>query len=259
MEDKIDFILRIAALVVAIGAGIFGFLRWQIERRKSKPVFLRRTTHIVDNGSDKIDGIEISYKGEAVENVTITNVAIWNSGKKSLRSNDVPVTNKIRIAPKKKVNVFEINMLKILNEKNNFEVTTDEENHCYEILFDYMAYKDGIIVQLIHDGTSSSDIDVIGGTIDYGEIKNYDSSSKSQLIEEIFESKLTKLMPDQDEKRAFFLTTMLIGLGSVLIGLFMPHMVLSILVTIIGLAYLLISIFFRKFTSIPKGFEFMEE
>ena len=84
------------------------------------------------------------------------------TAKKLLKKDDIETVNRIRISTTKEVSLLDAKILASNNHSSQFEVNLDEENNCVYLEFDYLDEKQGAVVQVIHTGSSSQDLEVIG-------------------------------------------------------------------------------------------------
>lgn len=99
-----------------------------------------------------------TYKEKELDNLSITDLIIWSKGKTVINPSD--------IAPKFPLSVFVPNGSEILeyqvmyeNEAaNNFNLSVNEERNQIELKFDYISYKNGLALRVIHTGNYSGHV-----------------------------------------------------------------------------------------------------
>ncbi len=262
MEDLIKEIIQntwfqVGAYVIGFTGTVIGV--YSLKKKKIKPVFIMRSTGLLQESISNIDGLKIEFDNHLVGNLTVTNVAIWNAGRKTLHQSDISTNEIISIRPKDGINVYRHSILKESNRSNGFTVKTNADNTALEIDFEYMDNNEGIAIQLVHNGTSSIDIDVFGSIKGYGRIKSHESEFKTTVMTNILESPIGKLRPNKEDKKDIF--KIMVIMSFILLGsaLFTPPLFMSIILGIHGLIYLALGFTFRTVTQTPKEFEFIEQ
>ena len=121
-------------------------------KEKKEISYIVNTHQIVQKGKNMIPEFHMSYREQAIEDLTVTRFAIWNSGNRLLNSNDIVDTKPLSITSNDNAaNILDVSIIKQSEESNKF--TVDKKTpHCAELQFDYMAKLDGIIVQILHTG-----------------------------------------------------------------------------------------------------------
>ena len=79
-STSLNIIFFALALVSIILAVIFYYKSLRIKQ----PVFSKQTFRLIDKKISTIKNIEIKYNQLQVENLSLTKIAIWNSGKESI-------------------------------------------------------------------------------------------------------------------------------------------------------------------------------
>lgn len=247
-----------------VGAYIVGFTGtvlsvYSLRKKKIKPVYIMRSTGLLQESISNLDGLKIEFDNHPIGNLTVTNVAIWNAGRKTLHQSDVSSKEQISIKPKDGIIVYRYSVLKESNSSNGFNVQASADNSAVEIDFEYLDNNEGIAIQLIHSGTSSTDIEVLGSIKGFGRIKSDEGEFKTEVMTNMLENPIGKLRPNKEDKKEIF--KLLVIVSFILLGtaLFTPPLVMSILLGIHGLIYLVLGFTFRSVTQIPKEFEFIEQ
>lgn len=101
-----------------------------------------------------------TYNEKELDNLSITDLIIWSKGKTVINQSD--------IAPKLPLSVYmptgsEILEYQIMYENettNNFNISVNEEHNQIMIKFDYMAYKNGLALRVIHTGNCGEQVHV---------------------------------------------------------------------------------------------------
>jgi hypothetical protein len=128
-----------------------------IRSKKTKEISCLSTTlDVIKAGSNAVPELSISYKGQPMENMAMTQYAIWNSGTEVLNWTDIAEASPLRIVCNDNVKILDLRIIS-QSEKSNGFMIEDKDGHSVEIHFDYARAKDGIVLRIIHTGR---DIDI---------------------------------------------------------------------------------------------------
>lgn len=262
MEDFFKDIIQntwfqVGAYVLGFAGTVIGI--YSLRKKKIKPVYIMRSTGLLQESISNLDGLKIEFDNHQIGNLTVTNVAIWNAGRKTLHQSDVSSNEQISIKPKNGIIVYRYSVLKESNPSNGFHVQTSADNSSVEIDFEYLDNNEGVAIQLIHSGTSSTDIDVLGSIKGYGRIKSNEGQFKTVVMTNMLESPIGKLRPNKEDKKGIFKLMVIMSFFLLGTAFFTPPLFMSIVLGIHGLLYLVLGFAFRSITQTPKEFEFIEQ
>lgn len=152
-------ILSVAIGIISLIIGIFLSIKgWRFKR----PKYFIRSNNLIQNFEDKLSGLVINYKGEPVKNLTVTKIAFWNHGRETINYSDIPDADPIRIEAKGDCKILHAEIIWIKNSANKFKVSEIDNYKSVKILFDYLDKNEGGIIQIVHTGKSSKDIEIKG-------------------------------------------------------------------------------------------------
>jgi len=158
-----DIIIGVTIGIIGIIIGIFGsYYFYRKSLREKAPCWVIRSNNLIKGFSSRFQNLQVLFKGKQVENLTISKVMFWNDGAETIKNDDIETVNRIRISTTKEVSLLDAKILATNNHSSQFEVNLDEENNCVYLEFDYLDKKQGAVVQVIHTGSSSQDLEVIG-------------------------------------------------------------------------------------------------
>ena len=156
------FCFAILSLILAI---VFFFA----SRKKKDFRYSYNSNRLIKDFTQQIDGLNISYKSESIESLTITKYVFWNKGNETINSSDFPSTSKLKIKIKKDFKILDSKIIFTKNETNNVkcELINNEE---VLLMFDYLDKGEGFVVQLIHTSPNNKDLYVDGTIKGIGDI-----------------------------------------------------------------------------------------
>ena len=152
--------LNLIFFLLAVIGIVFGMLSYFKTKKSRKPTYRIRTFNLIKE-INKIDSVSILYKGENIENLSVSRIAIWNSGKETINKTDVAQNDRFRIEIDNSASILDYKLTLQKNEANGFKLNKADDN-CIIIDFDYFDYNEGIIIELYHTATNSSNITLKG-------------------------------------------------------------------------------------------------
>lgn len=143
-------------LLISFLLGVFSFI-WGIythlaNKEKKKISYIVNSCGIVRATKD-IPEFKILYRGNAINDLTVTRVAMWNSCSRELNHTDIADIKPLTITSDDGTEILDARIIKNSNQSNNFTVN-QKSSHDVEVQFDYMDKQDGIVVQILHTGSA---------------------------------------------------------------------------------------------------------
>lgn len=143
-----------------IAALAFAVFTWFKGKKRREISFVLSTFGIVRGGVNVIEGFKLLYDNVEIENLTVSKLAIWNSGNETINSADIVTAKPLRISCTEDMRILSSKIITENEESNLFHICyIDEKN--VNIVFDYIDPKNGVVVQLLHTGYAK-DINVEG-------------------------------------------------------------------------------------------------
>ena len=177
--NSIGIVLGIAGIVVGIAVSYY-FYRKSL--RIKEPCITFKHNNLIENHVSKLDGLDILYKGNKVENITVSRLLLWNEGADTINKEDIVAVNPPRISCYNNAIILEVRVLSTNNAASQFTCTISDKPNMANIVFDYIDKNQGVVIQIIHTGVSSRDIGI------EGQIKGVDSIKYKDLaLAEIIE------------------------------------------------------------------------
>ncbi len=139
----------IIAIVIGFLISLYFFRK---SLRNKKPCWAIRSNNLVDGFSNKHE----------VETLTISRVIFWNDGAETINRTDLETTNRLRIIPEDNVVILDAKLLVRNNDSSQFVAQLEEKDNCAYINFDYLDEKQGGVLQVVHTGNSSLDVQIVG-------------------------------------------------------------------------------------------------
>jgi hypothetical protein len=158
----IDTVLGIVGTILGILGLITGYVFYRKSLRVKEPCWAIRSNNLIQDNISQMSGLEIEYKGHEVQTLTVSKVLFWNKGFETINRDDIVAANPLRIKCSDDVQLLDTKILSENTPSNRFSIEIDDTKSFGNMTFDYMDKDDGVIIQIIHTGTSSSDIAIVG-------------------------------------------------------------------------------------------------
>mgnify|MGYP001766436755 CR=1 FL=1 len=79
-------IIGVTIGIIGIVIGIFGsYYFYRKSLREKAPCWVIRSNNLVNGFSSKVQNLQVLFKGNQVENLTISKVVFWNNGKETIK------------------------------------------------------------------------------------------------------------------------------------------------------------------------------
>jgi len=166
----IAFFAFAIALLGIILTVVFGFK----SLKRKLPFVEIKSNNLINNFTSKYNGVKIDLNGFVCENLTSTKIIFWNKGRETITQNNIPSLDKIKIIPKDGIKIFSAEIIRVVNETNNFNLKSLNNFTEIEIDFDYIDKEEGVAIQVLHSGEGGENEDLIikGSVMGFGKIKN---------------------------------------------------------------------------------------
>lgn len=212
-QGWVGSLIGIFGLIVAT----FFFLK---SRRAPKPSYQKSSLRLLGKNENNLpDQVTVLFNKKEVDRLTKTTLIFWNNGNEVLKGEEVADTDPIKISFNEGDHILSYEKLHETKEVNEFSVSEDKNNsHQLVIKFSYLDPGDGISIELFHDSEDlypkvhGSIMGLPKGVEDLGELGPDDIPPFNRtILERILRGKTV------------YLITMVIGLGMVVMGLFLPE------------------------------------
>ncbi len=164
--------------VVAV-LGIFTtYFFYRRSKRERKPYYSVVQRTIIQNKKPSLPGLSIHFQGNEQEMITVANVMFWNRGKETIRDVDIAQADPLRIAVDAGTEVLDARILKCCEDANQCNIGMQEIQvegaTIIPLQFDYLDQNEGMLVQIVHNGSRSHRISVKGKVKGSAEVFEYD-------------------------------------------------------------------------------------
>lgn len=157
--DIIGVALGIASLIIGT---VVSFYFYRKSLRLKDPCWSIRSNNLIRGYSSKLSGLKIEYNEQNVENLTISKIIFWNDGAETIKRDDITTANPLRIIGTEQVELLEVRPLSSSSTSNCLKCELTEDKKSAPIEFEYLDQGQGAVIQVVHTGTTSKNINIIG-------------------------------------------------------------------------------------------------
>lgn len=153
----LGFLVGLLSIIIAI-------ILFMIGRHTKEPIYAIQSTNLIQDFTSRFEALEIKYAGKQISNFTSTKVVFWNNGKDTINGADIVSAEPLIIRVKDGYKILDSNVLHPKKEynPNQFSIKPSEDGSHVLIQFDYLDKGQGGVIQLLHTGESSDDVEVCG-------------------------------------------------------------------------------------------------
>lgn len=155
-------IYNLIILILAIVGLVLSYYFYRKSTRHSSATYAVRTINLIAQGAKKLSGIDVMYGLDSVRSLSISKIALWNSGSDTINADSIAKNNTLRVEAASGVEILGADILFEKNPSNDFCITLEDDRHTLQIDFDYFDRDEGVVIQLYHTGRNSSDVAVVG-------------------------------------------------------------------------------------------------
>ena len=158
--DSSDFnCVCLGLAVISIILCIYFYIK---AKKVKQPTYAVRTIRLIEPKIKNIGNINISYLENKIENLSVSKIALWNSGRDTIDYTDVAKNDNLKIIIDSQYRILDCSILFQKNKANSFTVEISNDGKAVAINFDYFDCNEGVILQVFHTGNSSNNISLIG-------------------------------------------------------------------------------------------------
>lgn len=178
MESIAEFLARnpyvtLTSVLVGIISLVYAIVSSIIGRKFKRITYTKKTNKIVSLKNVGVGSLHLLFNDEEITDVSITRIAVWNSGKEVIKPSDIVDSEPLRLCLRegceKNTRILDCSIDYVIKKsvfKNNTIPSLSLDNKCYPITFQYLNSSFGMIIQIIHTGRASDiymDCQIMGG------------------------------------------------------------------------------------------------
>lgn len=113
-------------------------------------------------------GLGVTYEGVDIPSLSVTKLAVWNAGTEALRTQDIASTDPLLVTTRgDNVKLLKVTVRETTQPANASLVQheTRNGNEAARLTFEYLNPGDGILMDVVHTGTGTEDIELRGSLV----------------------------------------------------------------------------------------------
>ena len=156
------------ALNITIGLGgiligvIVSYIFHRAGLRSREPTYALRSTNLIRDFTSRLEALEIRYAGDRIPNLTATKVAFWNNGKATIGGTDIADADPLAIRLRDGYKILDASLSSQSNAASQLSLELSDDAESVLVQFDYLDQSDGWVIQILHTGKVSDDVEVQG-------------------------------------------------------------------------------------------------
>ena len=152
----------LVGIAIPAALAIYFYLR---SRRAKVPCWAVSTVRLVTDRVSALPDIQIRYKDQAIQQLSVSRVTFYKKGAETIRREDIPRTSPLRIVAANRVAMLDASLVATNNPTNAITVAFDAPSNLAVVSFDYLDRSNGCVVEVIHTGSGPKDIRLEGTII----------------------------------------------------------------------------------------------
>lgn len=157
--------IDIIGTTVGISGILFGYYLYRVGRRVKEPSWSIRSNNLIRNYGSRLAGLRVQFGDQDVQNLTVSRILFWNAGGDTIRKSDITSANPLKIIPCNDAALLEARVLSASSESNKVSCIAHADQKGAFLEFDYLDRDQGAVIQIVHTGTSSNDLTLVGDII----------------------------------------------------------------------------------------------
>lgn len=203
---KVNPWLSVLSFLFALLSVILAVIFFIKSRRSKEPRYAIRSTNLIRDFTSRLEALEMTYAGKRISNLTVTKLLFWNNGKDTINGRDIASADPLMVKVKDEYKILDSSLLYTKNDANQFSIRHSDDGSHVLIQFDYLDQGEGGVIQLLHTGKSSGDIEVCGS------IKGAGKPDRRKVLMDLPFPLQPLLIPAPSKERQRFLTTLIFAL-----------------------------------------------
>jgi hypothetical protein len=184
-----ETIINYLGLAIGLVLAVIGIILQIKSNKKKELVYSIRSNNLISGSVSNLENLTITYKDQKIGNLTVSKILFFNRGNETITKQDLMSIHHLGINSDGKVlnaRVIEGNYL-----PNNIKLQHQNNSKNVYIDFDYLDHNHGSIIQIIHTGLSSDDLNVDGSIIG---VQNLIKLDPNQIMGNIVFGKRQKIV-----------------------------------------------------------------
>ena len=158
--------------------GVIGIVLTIRSKKRKKISYEKNDFNLINEKAiNKTENLEVFHNKTKIKNLTISKIAIWNSGNQTIKKGDISETSQLMINLDENVSILEQKVLS--TSHNDLKVSIKNKTKFPIIKFNYLEPNNGFLIQITHTGRNSDCLNISGKIIGGSKIKRVNDMSRN--------------------------------------------------------------------------------
>ena len=161
-----SFFLSLVSVSVTIASVVLAYVFYRRSRREKGPTHVIAQRTIIENKRPLLRGLSVHFIGVEQELITVANIAFWNRGAETILHSDIAEGKPLGVILGEGSNLLDARILKTSDSANQCRLgeprTEADGRVVIPIDFDYLDRNEGMLIQLVHNGSRTHEVALVG-------------------------------------------------------------------------------------------------
>ncbi len=165
--DAVKFLANpIVTLVIGcVVTVIFAYLPQYGRRRTKELCWGIWNNNLIRDYHGQLPDLEVLYRRQHVENLSVAHLTIWSSGSGPIRGNDIAPADPLVVEARQGTAILDVTAIGLNNPPSQLSIVPRGDGHVLEIAFDFLEHGQGGVFQIVHTGIAGFNLGVCGHII----------------------------------------------------------------------------------------------
>lgn len=177
--------LTLVSFLIGVLGLVLAFVFYYKSQKDRRPFYEVASKTLIDGIDKTLDGLQIQYKGQPQNRITVTKIVFWNDGRETIDRNDLLRANPLRIVCPPDLEILDIQTILVSSVANIVDLDGPiklDDSIDYTIVFEYLDHMDYFVIQVIHTGDDAQKFSIKGKIKGVAEIEQLDNFRNDQEI-----------------------------------------------------------------------------
>jgi hypothetical protein len=161
-------VFRLASLAFTLTAIVLAYIFYRKAHRVKEPCWAIRSNNLVNQYTAKLPDLDIHYKGDPVADLSISRIMLWNHGRETVKEGDIAPADALRVEAVGDTTLLDVKILQTNSPASRFSAELMPDGKSAILRFDFVDHRQGSVIEVVHSGTSSGDLQIAGTIVGFG-------------------------------------------------------------------------------------------
>jgi hypothetical protein len=178
---------------------IIGVYFYYKSKKEKTPTYFITSKRLIKDFLSEYQSLKVIYNDNPISNLTVSNITFWNDGKEVIDGTDITKAEPLIIKIREGNAFLDAKVIYRSTPANQFDVEYLHKQGIVLMKFDYLGFEDGAVIQILHDASSSNDIEICGTIKGFGSICT--DKKNHQVVKRAFQRAISKVLFSSKRRR----------------------------------------------------------